>query len=621
VIEATSFDRQDTGAYTVTVTPSGCTLSATASQTSFPASGGSGTVNVTATGTNCGVGYQFTNLPNTASWLSPQITGGSGNQSLPFNVAANPSTAGRRAFLLVGPNPLDLVTGGLGIQISQSGSGPDCTTTPIAIPQTINGTLSGGDCESPIRGAGFRADRYTFTASAGQQVAITATSGTDMFLTLIGPNDVVLLNDDDSGGGTNARIPGGTGNLTLSIGGTYTIEVSPFTSGQLGSYSLTLTGTTAATPTVQFSQPTYSVNEAGTSLGVTITRTGDTSGTSTVGYRTTDVDNFTVNCGNIAGNAFERCDFATSVDTLTFGPGETSKIFQVPIINDSWAEGSETFGLALTSVTGATFGTPSTATVTIIDNDSVNGANPIFTTPFFVRQHYLDFLSREPEVGEPWSGVLNGCSDVNNNPACDRLTVSGAFFGSLEFQLKGYFAYRFYKLAFNRLPLYSEIVVDMRVVTGATPAETFAKKAAFTNDFVARTEFVNLYNGITNTQYVNTLMGRYSLTQITTPDPANPDGTNKVTLTTAALINQLNAATLTRAQVLRAIADSDEVFNAEFNQGFVAMQYFGYLRRNPDVAGFNSWLDYLNTHPGDSRTMINGFMNSQEYWLRFGPIP
>jgi len=278
----------------------------------------------------------------------------------------------------------------------------------------------------------------------------------------------------------------------------------------------------------------------------------------------------------------------------------------------------------LSNVTGgAALGIPATTTITVTDNDAVNGPNPIFITSFFVRQHYLDFLSREPEVGEPWTAVLNGCSDVNNNPACDRLTVSGAFFGSPEFQLKGYFVYRFYKLAFNRLPLYTEIVVDMRAVTGATPAEVFQKKATFTNNFVLRGEFTGLYNATSNTTYVNTLMGRYSLTSITTPDPANPDGTNKVTLTNSDLINRLDGVggTLTRAQVLRAIADSDQVFNAEFNQAFVAMQYFGYLRRNPDTPGFNAWLTYLSTHPGDQRTMINGFMNSNEYWLRFGPLP
>jgi hypothetical protein len=268
-------------------------------------------------------------------------------------------------------------------------------------------------------------------------------------------------------------------------------------------------------------------------------------------------------------------------------------------------------------------GLPSSAVVTITDNDLVTGSNPIFTTPFFVRQHYLDFLSREPEVGEPWSAVLNNCSDVNNNPACDRLTVSGAFFGSPEFQLKGYFVYRFYKLAFNRLPLYTEIVVDMRAVTGQTPAEVFQKKGNFTNAFVQRSEFTHIYDGLSNAAYVSMLMGRYNLTQITTPDPANPDGTNKVTLSNTDLTNRLNGVggSLTRAQVLRAIADSDQVFTSEFNQAFVAMQYYGYLRRTPEPTGYNAWLTFLNANPNDSRTMVNGFMNSPEYRLRFGPNP
>jgi len=384
----------------------------------------------------------------------------------------------------------------------------------------------------------------------------------------------------------------------------------------------------APTPTptppaaVQFSSASYSVNEGATSLTVTVTRGGDTSGTASVDYKTTDSDTFTVGCSDTVSNlggAYGRCDYATSVDTLTFAPGETSKTFSIPIIDDAFAEGNETFNLTLSNATGATMGSPSTASITINDNETVNGANPIFTTPFFVRQHYLDFLSREPEAGEPWSAVLNNCSDVNNNPACDRLTVSAAFFGSPEFQLKGYFVYRFYKLAFNRLPTYSEIVTDMRAVTGQTAAEVFQKKAAFTNGFVQRTEFANQYNSLTNAQYVTTLMGRYSLTQITTPDPAQPDGTQKVTLTTADLTNQLNSATLTRAQVLRAIADSDQVFSAEFNQAFVAMQYYGYLRRAPEQPGYNSWLNYLNANPSDFRTMVNGFMNSTEYRLRFGP--
>src|SRR5205085_5340649 len=133
-----------------------------------------------------------------------------------------------------------------------------------------------------------------------------------------------------------------------------------------------------------------------------------------------------------------------------------------------------------------------------------------------------------------------------------------------------------------------------------------------------RQEFTSAFGALTNAQYVSTLMGRYGLTSITTPDPANPDGANKVTLTTADLTGRLDASTLTRAQVLRAIADSDQINALEYNRAFVAMQYYGYLRRTPEADGYNAWLNYLNAHPTDARTMVNGFMNSQEYRLRFG---
>jgi len=48
------------------------------------------------------------------------------------------------------------------------------------------------------------------------------------------------------------------------------------------------------------------------------------------------------------------------------------------------------------------------------------------------------------------------------------------------------------------------------------------------------------------------------------------------------------------------------------------MQYYGYLRRTPEQPGYQNWLNYLNTHPTDFRTMIKGLINSVEYRLRFG---
>ena len=80
----------------------------------------------------------------------------------------------------------------------------------------------------------------------------------------------------------------------------------------------------------------------------------------------------------------------------------------------------------------------------------------------------------------------------------------------------------------------------------------------------------------------------------------------------------LDAGTLTRAQVLRAIADSDEVAVAEYNSAFVASQYYGYLRRTPEVSGYQAWLKVINEDPNNVRIMVNGFLNSTEYRLRFG---
>jgi hypothetical protein len=374
-------------------------------------------------------------------------------------------------------------------------------------------------------------------------------------------------------------------------------------------------------PTVQFIALEHSVSEGAADLQLTMTRSGGSSHSASVDYGTIDYDPFLFNCAE-TGNAqaFGRCDFTTSVGTVTFAPGETEKTISIPIIDDAYVEKAERFFVQLSNPVGATVGTPSMANVTIQDNDFTGESNPIFNTPFFVRQHYLDFLSREPEASgfDAWVNVLNSCSDVNNDPVCDRVVVSASFFGSPEFQLKGFYVFRFYKLAFNRLPQYAEIIPDMSFVAGSTPQEVYDRKARLAVNFSQRQQFLDRYGALSNTDYVGTLLSRYQLSQLTTPDPINPDGMNQVKLTGADLVSKLDNNSLTRAQVFRAVADSDEVSSAEFNSAFVAMQYYGYLRRTPDNAGYDAWLAYLNSHPSDFRTMVNGFMNSIEYRLRFG---
>jgi len=88
-----------------------------------------------------------------------------------------------------------------------------------------------------------------------------------------------------------------------------------------------------------------------------------------------------------------------------------------------------------------------------------------------------------------------------------------------------------------------------------------------------------------------------------------------------ALIAGLGSATETRASVLRKIAEADELHSRELNSAFVALEYFGYLRRDPDTAGFNFWLNKLNSFNGNfvNAEMVKAFLTSAEYRQRFGP--
>jgi len=149
------------------------------------------------------------------------------------------------------------------------------------------------------------------------------------------------------------------------------------------------------------------------------------------------------------------------------------------------------------------------------------------------------------------------------------------------------------------------MVAGMRSVTGATADEVNQKRTDFATNWVLRTDFLALYpRGLTPTQFVDNILASAGITL-----------SNR-----SQIIDDLTAAGNSdagRAVAMRAIADSQEEQNNEFNPSFVYMQYVGYLRRDPEQAGFNDWLNYFTTHPGDFNTMVWGFIESQEYGNRF----
>jgi hypothetical protein len=363
--------------------------------------------------------------------------------------------------------------------------------------------------------------------------------------------------------------------------------------------------------TVRFSAASISASEASGSFEVTVVRSGDTSAAADVDFATLD------------GRAQGRSDYTPAYGTLRFAPGETSKTFRVLITDDTTSEGDETFNVILrVHMPGPALAAPSVAELTIIDNDPVTLiANPIDKREFFVRQHYLDFLNREPDTEgfQFWvDRILASCDPSDGRPipaGCveQRANVSGAFFLSIEFLQTGYFVYRLHKASFGTLPHFTPFLRDTQevgrgVVVGRDGWEQqlAQNKQRLLAEWVQRDDFKAKYDALTNEQYVDALNAN--------------TGNSLTTAERNTLVAGLNAGTRTRAEVLRAVAENEEFSRREFSPAFVLIEYFGYLRRDPDPAGYEFWLNKLNQFEGDFRRaeMVKAFITSGEYRSRFG---
>ncbi|HEV8139310.1 MAG TPA: hypothetical protein VGP81_06025, partial [Pyrinomonadaceae bacterium] len=276
-------------------------------------------------------------------------------------------------------------------------------------------------------------------------------------------------------------------------------------------------------------------------------------------------------------------------------------------------------------------------------------ANPIDCPDFFISQQYRDFLARDPEPSCPpgqcgldfYLPILNGCAA--SDAECIRYTrgaLSANFFRSPEFQAKGSYVMYLYLVAIGQRPLtvaelqdaskierphYTEFMADMAAISspndrnGPDPA----KKAALTQDFVQRAEMVAKYP--TGTYPTLVSFGNALA------------ATAGVTLSSAT--QSAIAAATTRAEVLQIVAESEEVNTKFYQPTFVTMEYFGYLRRDPenchDPANWwglpdardcgyiyhNRRFNELLPQLGSDLTqnfIVRGFIESPEYRRRFG---
>ena len=241
-------------------------------------------------------------------------------------------------------------------------------------------------------------------------------------------------------------------------------------------------------------------------------------------------------------------------------------------------------------------------------------SNPLDTPEYFVRQHYLDFLNREPDESgfNFWSDQVLTCG---GDAACiERRTIniSAAYFLSIEFQQTGGLVDGLYRASYGRAPHFDEFMPDAAtvgygVIVGEPDWE--GRLATNTQEFldawVNRAAFQATYDNLRNGAYVEALI---SNTGVTFSEVER-----------ATLIGALNTGTLNRAQVLQQVAQNERFVKAKFNEAFVRMQYFGYLRRDPDDDGFHFWLNKLNEFEGDFERaeMVKAFIVSGEYRDRF----
>jgi hypothetical protein len=393
---------------------------------------------------------------------------------------------------------------------------------------------------------------------------------------------------------------------------------------------------------IEFDQSSYTVAEGG-SLTVTVKRGLHTNLAVDVNYSTDDgsTPSVFVPCSTTTGIALDRCDYTKSLGTIHFAPGETEKTFKVLINDDSFTEGPETAHLRLSNPSSnAALGPKSDATFTITDDSPESTGNPIDDDIKFVTQHYHDFLNREPDAPGLafWTNQIASCG---SDPQCrevKRIHVSAAFFLSIEFQETGYLVERTYKSAYGDatspgvsgtvpvirldefLPDTQRIGQGLIVGQGNWQAQLEANKVAYFADFVSRPRFASgAPTTLTPAQFVDALFANAGVT---------PSGAER-----QAAIDEFGTASnstdlAARARVLRRVAENPTLNQHEFNRAFVLMEYYGYLRRNPEDApeatlnygGWKFWLDKLNTFNGDfiKAEMVKAFITSDEYRHRFG---
>jgi hypothetical protein len=268
------------------------------------------------------------------------------------------------------------------------------------------------------------------------------------------------------------------------------------------------------------------------------------------------------------------------------------------------------YTIRLQSHSGETAYVPGAIT---IDPGVISGAlNPIDDVRFFITQQFADVTGREPEqsIVDKLSAQLNHCT-TRDCLRTRKVDISTSLLVENELPATGVFLYGLYSAALGRAPRFAEFETD-RFAMSNQKSEVEALRMALANLFVERQEFKRRFPvTMKPAEFVDTLL--VSIAQSTGIDFGSERNL---------LIGLLDDGANGRAAVLTRLAADQRVVDAHYNQTLVLFQYFTHLRRNPDEAGLNAWLNTLKSKPlrdpDAARSMVCNFLNSAEYQNRFG---
>lgn len=160
----------------------------------------------------------------------------------------------------------------------------------------------------------------------------------------------------------------------LEAGESFSVQLSNPVGGSLGSIGSSSIAITDNDSEVAFAASSYTVSESGSTVTLSVSRTGNFQSAASVNFATSN------------GSAMAGSDYSSRTGSLNWASGDGSaKTIAITILNDAAAESSESFSLRLSAPVGTSLGRISSATVAITDDDATGS---------------VQFLAASTTVGE-----------------------------------------------------------------------------------------------------------------------------------------------------------------------------------------------------------------------------